>query len=72
METETNCPTEETESEWDATWAGTRRAQLKTGLSATPEQRLAWLEEAMRLAYASGALPLQAGGQKEILPSEDA
>jgi hypothetical protein len=70
MEPETNNPAEETESKWDATWEGTRRAQLKTDLSATPEQRLAWLEEAMRLAYASGALPLQAGGQKETRPSE--
>ena len=42
---------------WDAvSWEGVERAQLKTMLAATPAQRLAWLEEAMRLAHASGAL----------------
>lgn len=42
---------------WDAaSWEGAERAQLKTMLAATPAERLAWLEEAMRLAHASGAL----------------
>lgn len=41
---------------WDVTWADLERAQLDTMLAATPAQRLAWLEEAMRLAHASGAL----------------
>ena len=42
---------------WDAaSWEGAERAQLETMLAATPAQRLAWLEEAMRLAHASGAL----------------
>ena len=42
---------------WDATsWEGVERAQLETMLAATPAERLAWLEEAMRLAHASGAL----------------
>ena len=41
---------------WDITWAEVERAQLETMLTATPAQRLAWLEEAMRLAHASGAL----------------
>lgn len=42
---------------WDATsWEGAERAQLETMLAATPAERLAWLEEAMRLAHASGAL----------------
>ena len=41
---------------WDVTWADVEEAQLETMLSATPAQRLAWLEEAMRLACASGAL----------------
>ena len=43
-------------SEWGASWEGVERAQLETMLAATPAQRLAWLEEAMRLAHASGAL----------------
>ena len=42
---------------WDAaSWEGVERAQLETMLAATPAERLAWLEEAMRLAHASGAL----------------
>ena len=41
---------------WDVTWSDVERAQLETMLAATPAQRLAWLEEAMRLAHASGAL----------------
>ena len=41
---------------WVGTWADVEQAQLETMLTATPAQRLAWLEEAMRLAYASGAL----------------
>ena len=71
MVPEPNNPAEETENQWDATWAGTQRAQLEAALSATPEQRLAWLEEAMRLAQASGALPLQAEGRVEPHPSKD-
>ena len=39
------------EDEWGAaTRAGLERAQLKAALAAMPAQRLAWLEEAMRLA----------------------
>ena len=41
---------------WDVTWADVERAQLETMPSATPMQRLVWLEEGMRLAHASGAL----------------
>ena len=41
---------------WVGTWADVEQAQLETMLRATPAQRLAWLEEAMRLAHASGAL----------------
>lgn len=38
--------------EWDAD----NQRLLSATLLATPAQRLAWLEEALRLAYASGAL----------------
>ena len=41
---------------WDASWEDVEGAQLETMLAATPAQRLAWLEAAMRLAHASGAL----------------
>ena len=34
----------------------TEREQLKDWLKATPEQRLAWLEEAIIIAHHSGAL----------------
>jgi hypothetical protein len=35
------------------------RSHIKQSLSATPAQRLAWLEEALELAYQAGALPLR-------------
>ena len=41
---------------WDVTWTEVERAQLESMLRATPRQRLEWLENAMRLAHASGAL----------------
>jgi hypothetical protein len=41
---------------WDATWAGARKQLLESTLAATPEQRLAWLEEILELAYRAGAL----------------
>lgn len=41
---------------WDATWEGVRRQRLESTVAATPAQRLAWLEEALELAYRSGAL----------------
>lgn len=41
---------------WDVSWEDVERAQLETMLAATPTERLAWIEEAMRLAHASGAL----------------
>lgn len=37
-------------------WDVTRQDLLAATFTATPAQRLAWLEEALRLAYASGAL----------------
>jgi hypothetical protein len=41
---------------WEADWEGSRRAQREAIARATPAQRLAWLEEALELAYAAGAL----------------
>lgn len=37
-------------------WNAADQCLLAATLSATPTQRLAWLEEALHLAYASGAL----------------
>ena len=38
------------------TFEETTRSHLQQSLSATPAQRLAWLEEALELAYQAGAL----------------
>ena len=38
-------------------WETARRRKLTLGLAATPVERLAWLEEVIRLAWAAGALP---------------
>jgi len=37
-------------------WNADDQNLLSATLSATPAQRIAWLEEALRVAYASGAL----------------
>ncbi len=37
-------------------WQANDQSRLDATLAATPAQRLAWLEEALRVAYASGAL----------------
>lgn len=42
---------------WEAvTWEGARKQLLKSSLSATPAQRLAWLEEVLEIAHRAGAL----------------
>ena len=72
MVPEIDKPAGETPDPWETvTWAGLERAQFRDVLSATPAQRLAWLEEAMRLAHASGALPLQTGSRIAPSPCED-
>lgn len=46
------------EDPWaSGTWEGAGRARLEDTLRATPEQRLWWLEEALRLAVLAGAIP---------------
>ena len=55
--------------QWVGTWADVEQAQLETMLRATPAQRLAWLEEAMRLAYASGALGTDRGAPPSPSPA---
>jgi hypothetical protein len=40
-----------------AGWDDVRQQHLEAWMHATPAQRLAWLEEAIRLAYRTGALP---------------
>lgn len=42
---------------WESsTWEGNARWQLARTLAATPLQRLEWLEEALELAWAAGAI----------------
>ncbi|MCH7665972.1 MAG: hypothetical protein IH936_08600 [Acidobacteria bacterium] len=54
---------------WAVTWADSGRAQLAEALSATPAQRLAWLEEAIEFAYrASHAGSPQTGHGKIMQP----
>jgi hypothetical protein len=45
-------------SDWQAdTWESAHRRTLTLGLDATPAERLAWLEQAIALAWSTGALP---------------
>ncbi len=41
---------------WPGTWDEVKEAELDDSLRATPAQRLAWLEEALRLAWKAGAI----------------
>lgn len=49
--------TNETDTDWQVDWAGRRDTQMTAAMDASPAQRLAWLEEMLRLAYQTGALP---------------
>ena len=43
--------------DWRAGWDDQDANSLDASLAATPQQRLEWLEEAIELAWAVGALP---------------
>lgn len=47
--------------DWKAGWEEKEANRLEASLSATPAQRLAWLEEAIELAWETGALPAEGG-----------
>ncbi len=50
---------------WQAvTWDGNRDALLDSTLTATPAQRLAWLEDAIEIAYRAGALSDRTAGDE--------
>ncbi len=51
------------------TFEETARSHLQQSLSATPAQRLAWLEEALELAYQAGALPSNTQKDRSIADS---
>lgn len=42
--------------QWDGGWDADRRTKREAWSSMTPAERLAWLEEALDLAYRTGAL----------------
>jgi len=46
----------QSEETWPVSWATARAAQLRAMSKTTPLQRLEWLEQALRLAHATGAL----------------
>lgn len=48
---------------WQADWTAHEMAQLDGWLTATPAQRLAWLEEALQLAYKAGAIDVSRKNQ---------
>ena len=48
-------PTSREKSFYPATWDEVKEAELDDALRATPAQRLAWLEEALKLAWMAGA-----------------
>ena len=68
------------EADWSlGTFEGVRRDQARRAAAATPAQRIAWLEEMLQLALASGALQRERRlKQREIdkawygLPAESA
>jgi len=53
----------------EAGWEEHRRSKIRLWLRATPAQRLAWLEEAIRFAHRSGALDRHPGSG--ATPEED-
>ncbi|OGT32639.1 MAG: hypothetical protein A2W28_13015 [Gammaproteobacteria bacterium RBG_16_51_14] len=52
--------------DWHADWKAHEAAQLKSWLTATPAQRLEWLEETLQLAYEFGALSIKSNKQDGI------
>jgi hypothetical protein len=52
------------------TWEGKRQLKFVLALQASAEQRLAWLEEMIRIAHASGALPRRRDATGFELPPE--
>lgn len=48
--------TPENERLYPVTWGEVKEAELDDALRATPAQRLAWLEEALQLAWKAGAI----------------
>ena len=56
MPNETGKPATACQKSWKAGWEDQAANTLAASLAATPAQRLEWLEEAVELAWRSGAL----------------
>ena len=56
---------------WPVGWSEHRREQMRVALQASAEQRLAWLEEALQLAAASGALDRRREKDSESVEAGD-
>ncbi len=66
-------PDKSEQEDWPRGWEDDRLRKLTKGLEATPEQRLEWLEDAIEMAHACGALPrTRADGWSppDLLPSK--
>lgn len=61
MTDEPSKPRKEAAQDWKAGWEDQEANRLEASLAATPAQRLAWLEEAIELAWETGALPSEGG-----------
>lgn len=61
--------TAERRTEWPVTWEANRLDQLRTALRSTPEQRLQWLEDAIRLAFEARAGRARGGAPEDPAPS---
>ena len=59
--------------DWSSDWADAERQLLRNALDATPEQRLEWLEQAVRFAWETGALrrDINEKGGQMAAPSDD-
>lgn len=51
-------------------WEIHRSMQLESALATTPQERLTWLEEAIRFAFATGALPRREHSTDRVPPLE--
>ena len=56
MADETGIPATACQESWRAGWEDQAANTLAASLAATPAQRLEWLEDAVELAWRSGAL----------------
>ena len=57
----------ETADPWQASYEAAERRSFTLGLAATPTERIAWLEQALRLAHQTGALErLRAEKHREV------